>query len=52
MWDWRAVLGLEEEGLGVDCVKGAFVGSIELVSLDISFQFFLSFFQFPIRGNV
>lgn len=27
MWDWGAVLGLVEEGLGVDCVEGASFGA-------------------------
>lgn len=28
--DWGAVLGLVEEGLGVDCVEGRFFGALFL----------------------
>lgn len=33
MRDWGAVLGLVEEGLGVDCVEGGFFGEFDRIEL-------------------
>lgn len=42
MWNGRAVLGLIEEGCGVDCVEGAFFGTI-FRSLLLVLGFYLRF---------
>lgn len=35
VWYWRAVVGLVEEGVGVDCVEGCSVGSVYKPTKDI-----------------
>lgn len=49
VWDWGAVLGLVEEGVGVYCVEGGFFGSVILNSgLAIAFLFLSFSFAFAI----